>query len=194
MLQEVFSFLQKRLVEYIAPEGPEEEAVNFIDLNSDPPAFKAKVNLLFVNLEEENQARGADRYIQVNSSGQKLKVQPALALNIYVLVAVKPRGGESSLRDYNYLNALKHLGDVLKCFQATPVFRREIYPDMPADVEYLKMEIHPLNHGQQNEIWSSLKTAYLPSVCYRVKMLTFQSEPSGSGTEVGEVTRQTHGV
>lgn len=191
MFHHVFSFLKNRLLEYGGSYTPEEAGVNFIDLSSDPPTFKARVNLLLINIEEENHVRTADPYVKFNEKGQKVKVKPPLQLALDVLFAVKPQGGASGSSDYNYLNALEQLSRVVEYFQANPVFSRKSYPDLPSGLDRLVAEHHTLSYSQQNEIWSALKTAYLPSVCFRFKLLTFQSEPAGADIEVTEMTRIT---
>lgn len=194
MFHHVFSFIKNRLLEYVEGTGSAEEAVNFVDLNSDPPAFKSNVNILLINIAGENHVGLPDPYLRINEQGQKVKVKPPLQLIVDVLFAVKPNGGQASSRDFNYLISLGYLSRVVEYFQANPIFPRTVFPDLPAGLDRLVVEFHPLNYSQQNEVWSALKTAYLPSVCFRLKMLTFQSEPAGPEKEVKEIKQQIHGA
>ena len=41
---------------------------------------------------------------------------------------------------------------------------------------------------QQNELWNALRTSYIPSVAYRVRMLVYRDE---EGVEFAEEIRET---
>ncbi|MBL7803969.1 MAG: DUF4255 domain-containing protein [Saprospiraceae bacterium] len=152
------------------------DVVNYIDQGSDPPSFHAKINLLVIRLEQETQLQQAERFSYQDDEGRSFKSQPPLYLNAYVLVAAKPNPGDSN-NYYNYEGALQNLSKVLALFQANPVFKAETDPDFPSELEQIIVELAPLTLTQQNEIWSSLKTAFLPSVCYKMKMLVFREQP-----------------
>lgn len=171
-MEEVFAFLLKQLNAVIPPNPTGGDAVNFINLRTDPPGFQEGINMLLINIEEETVLRPADRYRMISKNGQQLSAQPPLRLHLILLFAAKATGPD------NYVEAMKQLSMVLQFFQQYPVFRPEQYPDL-ADrgLEELVLEFNPLSYAQQNEIWGSMKRSYLPSVSFRVKMIVIQAEP-----------------
>ncbi len=162
-----------------------DDAVGYIDSIKDPPAFHSPLCLFLVNLEEETQLRQADRYVHINVNGQKQPAKPPLRLIINILFAAKP----SARADYE--TVIGYLSEVMRFFQANPVLDPAQFPNMSKNgLENWKLiaEFKPLTHAQQNEIWSSLKSAYLPSVCYRIKMIVYQEEPTVIEGEIETTT------
>lgn len=152
-----------------------EDAVGYIDYTKDPPAFHSPLSLFLVNLEEETQLRQADRYVYMNANGQKQPAKPPLRLILNIMLAAKPSASA------NYEVAIGYLSEAMKFFQANPVLEPVQFSSMIKNgLENWKLiaEFKPLTYAQQNEIWSSLKSAYLPSVCYRIKMIVYQEEPT----------------
>ena len=75
-----------------------------------------------------------------------------------------------------YDQSLKYLSHVLTFFQARPVFAPEIYPALGNNVERLVLELQKLNYDQLNQIWAYIGGKQLPSVVYRVGMISLQDE------------------
>jgi len=187
MIKSALTFIKNRLVEALARNSNEpHKIVNFINLNTDPPSFTAKINLFLINLEEEKILRPANPYVQVDENGIQNPAWPPLRLNLFILFAAKPIVENKAENGFNYPDAMIQLFGLLKYFQAHPVFTPEAYPDFPSDIQKLVMELNTLTYAQQNEIWSSLKVPYLPSVCYRAKMLIIQEEPAIVEGEIEE--------
>lgn len=159
------------------------DVVNYIDHGGDPPSFHAKINLVVIRFEQEMQLQPAEPFSRQDEEGRRFNSQPPLYLNVYVLVAAKPNPGDSS-NYYNYEDALLNLSRVLALFQAKRVFKAEAYPDFPSELEQIIVEMNALSLTQQNEVWASLKTSFLPSVCYKVKMLIFREQPAVGEAEI----------
>ena len=190
MIHNILAFLKGELNERVDFKG---DAVGYIDSIKDPPTFYSPLSLFLVNLEEEAQLRQADRYVHINANGQKQPAKPPLRLVMNILFAAKPSS------EANYETAIGCLTEVMKFFQANPVLDPVRFPRMNEALTHtggqqLMVEYHPLTYAQQNEIWSALKSAYLPSVCYRVKMIVYQEEPTVLEGEIETTTltfRQT---
>jgi hypothetical protein len=156
------------------------ETVTFPKFDTDPPVFTANTLSLFVvNLEEDVIMREPDRYIQYNENGKPRKSFPALRLNLYILLAAKYG---------DYEAAMKNLSKVLHFFQRNPVFTRSSHPSLPEELSKLTIELTPLSYSQLNEIWSSMKTAAIPALCYKVKMIVIDEPAIQQDTEIGEMT------
>lgn len=186
MIHDTIEFLKTVLNDYLVQKIPDATAtgprVDYPKIDNDPPTFNLRtVNLLLLNLEEERINRPANPYLQMNPDGSQNTVNPPLSLSLTLLFS-------SKFADYQA--ALKHLSYTLQFFQTYPVFTHSSFPSLPTDVDKLTMEYLSLNNTQKNEIWSSLKVAYLPSVVYRLKMMVYQEDRPDLSTEITQVNNQ----
>lgn len=117
-----------------------------------------------INIEEDRifKAHLSD-YQTVN--GQHVVLEPELKLNLHVLFAANFT---------HYDQALKYISLVLTCFQAHPVFAPDAYPALAPVIGKLTVELLSLNYEQLNQIWAFIGGKQLPSVVYKVRMVTLQ--------------------
>ena len=187
MISQALIFLKNRLNHYLAqgqdPIDSLEDKVIFPDgQNMEPLTFKlGAVSLLLINLEEENALRPADRYARTAIDGAKQTVQPEIHLNLYVLFVA---------RFNQYEEALRYLSLIIRFFQSNRVFTAQNAPDLSQNIERLVLELVTLPFSEQNEVWNALRVTYHPSVLYKVKMLTFESDDVQESTEVSEQVRE----
>jgi hypothetical protein len=93
---------------------------------------------------------------------------PPIYLNLYLMVAAHFNGN-------NYPEALKFLSNTISFFQRRPVLDHENTPDMDSRIEKLTVDIENLNIKDISTLWSAITGKYLPSVIYKVRMVTFDS-------------------
>ncbi|HEX8115150.1 MAG TPA: DUF4255 domain-containing protein [Kofleriaceae bacterium] len=166
----VLVFLRKRLDDYLraelggAGEDPVADKVVFLDGDKmDPISFQeGAVSELLINLEEERLLRAADPYVGVQDDGRPQRKHPDLRLVLYVLFAA---------RFEQYDMAWDHLTKVIEYLQWNPAFDRGRNPDLPVGVDKLTFELVTQTFAEQNDIWNALRTTYLPSALYRVRMV-----------------------
>ncbi|MCE1244193.1 DUF4255 domain-containing protein [Oryzomicrobium sp.] len=109
-------------------------------------------------------------------------------LNLYVMVAANFGGG-------NYPEALKMISAAIQFFQKNPIFDHQTSPGLDGRIDKLILDIENLNRQDMANLWGVLSGKYLPSVLYRVRMITFDSqdvrslEPAALGVETGLRTR-----
>lgn len=189
MISQVFDFLSKELSSYLkaklsAGNNEQPAMIAYPTLDTDPLSFKTgAINFLLVNIEEEKLLRSADPYLQLDQQGIKNMVSPPLRLDLYVLFAAK-------FSDYS--TALKQLSYVIRFFQKNKVFTPESFPMLPEHFSKMIVELQTLSHGQKNEIWGSLKIAYLPSVVYKISMVVFQDEIISMDKGIEEIQKNTN--
>lgn len=184
MISETLIFFRSTLNEYLQTKSSStlddmhEDHVVFLEGDKvDPVSFKMEaVTLLLVNLEEENTLRAADPYIRSDTSGSTLATQPDVRLNLYILFVAKFKQYEKSL---NYISL------IIQFFQSNRTISHQNSPSLNSKIEKLSVELMTLPFGEQNEIWSSLRTTYHPSVLYKVKMLVYTDEDALPPPEVG---------
>jgi hypothetical protein len=117
-----------------------------------------------VNIEEERVLKShLPDYTTVN--GQYVATEPDLKLNLQLLFAA---------HFTHYDQALKYLALVLTYFQAHPVFTTDQHPALSPALGKLTLELLSLTYEQLNQIWAFVGAKYVPSVVYRLRMVTLQ--------------------
>lgn len=125
-----------------------------------------KVAAFLVNVEREavpGSGHGAGRSLS------RVLVQPEpVHLNLMVMFAANYLGG-------NYTEALKMLSSTVLFFQGRPVFNHQNTPDLDERIDRLTMEIENLSIADLSNLWGVLSGKYLPSVLYRMRLLTLDA-------------------
>ncbi|PSR52321.1 DUF4255 domain-containing protein [Adhaeribacter arboris] len=126
--------------------------------------------LTLVNLEEERNVRNPNNYVKLND---KIEYRnPKLFINLYCLFSVNHS---------SYDTALQYLSLILQFFQ----YKNVITPkNTPADnglaldpkIEKLIFEMVSMNAEQVNHLWATLGGKYLPSVLYKVRLITIEED------------------
>ena len=174
MIDEVLIILKKKLNVYFKSKANvPEDKVAFLDgAKMDPISFPVNnVVPLLINIEEEKIIRAANRYEGVIRNGTRTEINPRININLLVLFVCK-------FSDYE--QSLKFLSLIIKFFQHNQVLDPQNTPELEElpNIEKLKLELITLPIAQQNELWSSLRTTYLPSVLYKVSLLVFRDDES----------------
>lgn len=127
----------------------------------------ADIIISLVNIEENRISRDPQYYVRTGTS-VKMK-NPAVHLYLTVLfTSISP----------GYTQALVHLQKVIGFFQENYVFDQSNPDVADAGIEKLILEMQSLNLEQLQQLWSMLGGKYHPSVAYRVRMVTIDSEPT----------------
>lgn len=117
-----------------------------------------KVILTLVNVQEET----------VSSRLNSMDNMPRpVNLNLYVMVSCY-------FTDTNYPEALKFLSAVLSFFQSNVVFNHSNTPDLHFNVDKLTFEIVNQDLQNMSHLWGTIGGKYLPSVLYKIRMITIQ--------------------
>jgi len=179
LLDELNSFLGRRF------QSNENAAVLSSLVNPDgtiPLPIENKIILTLANIERESMAAnggGQPGFLE----GPRSRASPPLNLNLYVLVAANFGN--------NYAESIKFLSNAVAFFQAKPVFTAQGSAMFPRELERLSFELVNLDFSLLNNLWAALGAKYLPSVVYKVRMVTIQEAwvsdrvPGISGTDLG---------
>jgi hypothetical protein len=131
---------------------------------SDTDPFQADaVTLLIVNVEEDRLLRPPNPHERRDESGVST-VAPDLRLDLHMLLVA---------RFARYDQSWTALSSLLRHFQTHPVVDRITDPALPDGIDRLAFTLQTLSLAEQAQLWGFLRTAYLPSLAYRVSMLTF---------------------
>lgn len=148
---------QSAVVKLLQQEG-EQESVKF-PLNTVTP--------LLINIEEEGHLRSGDRFLRTSANGGRESGLPDIRLNLYILFV-------SHFQEY--VDSLNYLSLIVRYFQSNPVLDHQNTPGLDESIDKLIVELKTLPLSEQNEVWNALRSAYRPSLLYRVRMIVFQAE------------------
>jgi hypothetical protein len=141
-----------------------------------------KMVLSLICIEEERQLKSQDHYSRT-TNGNVLIVNPELRFNLYVLFA-------AHFTHANYSEALKFLGLTLRFFQAKNVFDAKEYPSLSNEVKRLIVDLHTQPMEQQSQLWQAMGGKFLPSIMYKIRMLTVNEQHAlQESTVISEVKR-----
>lgn len=136
------------------------------------PDVANKLAVFLVNVERDTLPvrQGA-----ASGFGRLVGTRAPVFLNLLVMFAANFSGS-------NYREALKLLSATVGFFQAHPVFDRSSSPGLDPRLEHMTLEIENLNTAELSNLWGILGSRYLPSVLYRIRMVTIDE---------GQVTAQS---
>lgn len=113
--------------------------------------------------------------------GTALHRKPPLVLNLDILLAARFPG--------RYDQGLAALSEALAFFQATPYFQRESHPDLPKGLDRLGLDLSSMGMHDLTGLWSVMGGQFLPSVVYRLRLVTIDGgAPPVESRVVEEVT------
>lgn len=172
MIHAALSHLAERLNEFLARGlGLAEDIVVVSHLaeqdGSVVPSVANKLVLFLANIEKEC-ATGLSPAAQLGNSRSVRRPQP-VHLNLYVMLAANFGGS-------NYPEALKMISAAILFFQKNPVFDHHSSPGLRRDIEKLILDIENMGRQDMANLWGVLGGKYLPSVLYKVRMVSFDSQ------------------
>jgi len=183
MLRTTLEFIQKELEAYIVER--EQDPAHYsnghvVDLKSIvSPGGEVNlddnfhITIMLVGLEEERREGKRPRYVEKEDK-RILKLNPPVELDLFILFVA---------HQSNYETALRDLSGVISFFQSNSVFDEQRFPSLNSTVldaenkpwrliEKLIFNLYSLSFEQQNNLWAMLGSKYIPSVVYKMKMLT----------------------
>jgi|GEM_PF-1625514 len=177
MIYEVLDFLRQRLESSLSEgkaPGEPQVALSTPWSNNDNHKSANFLNAIsLINVEEERLFKTQTPSIVQKTDGRYFQKEPDLKLNLYILVSTYHKMYEDGLRS---------LSRIVRFFQANNVFVNGGGPgvkgELPEGVEKIITELWSAGFEQQNQIWASLSTGYIPSVIYKIRMIIIDSAPA----------------
>jgi hypothetical protein len=75
----------------------------------------------------------------------------------------------------HYDEGLKHLSEAIYFFQTKNIFNIENTPQLGIGIQELNFELIKLSYHQEHSLWGAIGAKYMPSVLFKLRMLSFQS-------------------
>lgn len=123
-----------------------------------------KLTFTLINIENDTTAKSAELGMSKGVGYNR----PPQVFNLYVLIA-------AYFNNSNYTEALRFISFVIAYFQDKSVFTHQNTPGLDKEIDKLLFEIENTSFDKMSNIWSSLGAKYMPSVMYKIRMLTFNS-------------------
>ena len=127
-----------------------------------------KLVVCLVNIEKDSTSVNLPKRGMMPSD-KAVMGYPPVHLNLYLMFAAHFSGN-------NYSEALKFLSHTVSFFQRNPVFDHQNTPDLDRRICQLALDIENLNVRDLSSLWSILSGKYLPSILYKVRMLSFAAD------------------
>lgn len=169
--------------------------VTSIVSNGDLAIPEKTIGLTLMNIEEDRVAK--DQRVTVkNATGEIETRNPDIYLNLFVLISANFDSAETEDPTEDYLEGLKQLSQIITFFQGKSVFTQSNSPLLALidpTIDRLSIELFSFNFEQMNHFWSIVGHSYLPSVLYKIRMITIQENvqlvPDGIVTNVELLTK-----
>lgn len=181
MLHSALQFLTVELNNYLklrtGASGVERVYLTSVASESGGVIIPAKsLGLSLINIEEERTFK-EQRSTFLNEQGLAEQMNPEIKLNLYFLISANFQNQDVNESSDDYVEGLKQLSYAIGFFQSRNVFTPDNSPEMQAvdvNLQKLVVELYSYSFEQLYNFWSVVGTKYLPSVLYRVRVVTFQ--------------------
>lgn len=172
IIYQALSFLKNQLNSYLKFQlGDEYADTAFISnpVGQDGSAAADtgdRILLTLTNVEEERIGK-TQIPTPKTVNGREVRVHPEIKLNLYILFIANRN---------KYEESLKFISHVITFFQGKHVFTPQNSPDLDPQISRLIAELSTVSYEQLNNLWGAIGAKYMPSVLYKVRMLTVQSD------------------
>lgn len=122
-----------------------------------------KLLATLINIENDTIGRSNG---ESNTPRMLANVSSGININLYILFSAYFTGS-------NYPESLKFLSFIIAFFQNKSVFDRSNTPNMDNGIEKLIFKMENVGIERLNNLWATLGAKYMPSVMYKMRMLTF---------------------
>ncbi len=178
MIDKTLDFVCKQLNNYLLlkldppPQGDAIILLNVSQLNESQPnsageeADPQNAFLSLINIEEDRISKSPENFVRSNT-GSIVYKNPKIFLNLYLLFAVNLS---------SYTESLKRLSYIIQFFQHQNVFTPLTSPSIPEGVDELVLDLMSLSYQDLNNLWGILGSRYLPSVMYKMRLITINED------------------
>ncbi|MGD8588095.1 MAG: DUF4255 domain-containing protein [Chromatiales bacterium] len=126
-----------------------------------------KIVVSLVNIEKDTLPYRQKSPVSVSSTRIPSN-SPPVFFNLYLLFA-------SCFVGSNYREGLKFISNTIGFFQTQPIFDRQNTPGLDKGIDKLILDIENLSVHDLSGLWSMLSGKYLPSIMYKVRMVTYDA-------------------
>ncbi|WP_111710004.1 DUF4255 domain-containing protein [Lutibacter citreus] len=194
LLKKSLSFLKNTVNNYGVSQDII-EITNIATINDGDEFLKSKspIILSIINIEEDKIAKNPNIYIKNGANASDINKLTNPAQNLIITLLFSAYNQEQKAE--NYENGLIKLEHVIRCFQEKNVFHivgdTIVSPETPNHTKLI-LDLESLKFSELNQLWSMLGNKYMPSVCYKMRMISIQNEKLLEEKAIEEVTIELH--
>jgi len=126
-----------------------------------------KIVVSLINIEKDSFPL-AQQNSSVSSTSRMPDTNLPIHFNLYLMFA-------SYFSGSNYQEGLKFLSNTISYFQGQSVFDHQNSPDLDRNIDKLVLDIQNLSMDDLSNLWGILSGRYLPSVLYKVRMVSYDA-------------------
>lgn len=183
MIDKAFEFVHSELSEYLRNKSGANVNVDYTNFFGDGTVdiLEGRVGFGLINIAEETTSKNLPHVIK-EPNGQVKRVNPEVRLNLHVMFAARRQN------DVAYTEGLKDISNVISFFQGKRVFTPENSPALPPGLKNLVFDMRTIALEDQSYLWGALTTSYLPSVVYKVRLISINDDVQlGSGPPITDI-------
>ncbi len=183
MIHSALEFLTSEINEYLKlrtdDSAPGDEKI-FLTNVATPEGVvipEKSLGLSLINIEEERITK-EQRKALINTDGMVERINPEIKLNLYILISANFQGNNSET-SADYSEGLKQLSYVISFFQSKNVFTESNSPALSGfdpNIRKLIVELYSYSFEQLYNFWTVVGTNYLPSILYKIRVLSIQEK------------------
>lgn len=129
-----------------------------------PQINQNKIVISLINIERETNKAFYGRNHKL-ASGNYADITPAERFNLDLLIS-------SNFDDYK--ETLRFLNAAILFFQVNPLIDSSSFSGIPAGIGKLEFEVEKINYQDMQGLWTSMGAKYVPSVIYKMRLLSLQ--------------------
>lgn len=165
LIYDTLLLLSDEINNFLDPGNPQKPLMlgnisMFNDGDEFTAALKDKLIVSIVNIEEDRISKTPDNFIR--QGDRTLYRNPPMHFNITLIFSAT----------HSYDKALPLLEGVIRFFQVKNVFDTTNTTGLDEEVNKVVFDLVSLNLEQIHQLWTSLGGKYIPSVIYKMRMIT----------------------
>ncbi len=187
VIHKTLQFLQTKVDTYNGNVGSMVELMNIATLNDGDEYLDSTspITLSIINIEEDTVAKVPNVYLPNTTQASSVDRYKSPAQNLVISLLFTAYNKEQTTDKYQ--DGIIKLEHVIRCFQEQNVFYIDGTVEVdPTTQDHIKiiLDLESLKISELNQLWSMLGNKYMPSVLYRMRMITIQHEEEDGGSTV----------
>lgn len=190
VINQTLQFLKSKIDSYNGNEGSIVELYNIATLNDGDQFLPSStpITLSVVNIQEDTISRTPNVYVANSNPSSSFSQYKNPAKNLVISLLFSSYNQEQKTEKYQAgITKLEH---VIRCFQEQHVFyingTTEVDPGTTNHTKLI-LDMESLAISELNQLWSMLGNKYMPSVLYKMRMITIQHQLEDGGEVIEQV-------
>jgi len=144
---------------------------SLVDVNGNTPTAAGNKLVIFVtNIERETVIAAQSARTVVGAGDRDALAQTSAPVHLNLMLMFAANFGSNQ-----YTEALKFISATVAFFQGRTLFDHHNSPDLDPRIDRLVLDMMSLDIAELANLWGILGGKYVPSVLYRMRMISFDS-------------------